>query len=152
MINSILYDSLLTLILLMTKDIKREIFIKKVSFCPNFTFNSYKDMFAIDFKQVKTTSSSIKKRNSIKNTKNDISKNSINELIIKKYNNQLVRHLKTLQYIEFIESKLTFKTNEKQLNEISELKLNVRYDILRLSKKINEYNSSKFNVKSYSLD
>lgn len=136
----------------MTNDVKREIFIKKVSFYPNFTFNSYKDIFAIDFKQISTTSSGIKKRSSIKNTENDISKTTINESIIKKYNNQLVRHLKTLQYIEFIESKLTFKNNEKQLNEISELKLNLRYDILRLSKKINEYNSSKFNVKSYSLD
>lgn len=64
-------------------------------------------------------------------------------LKLKKYNQQLNRCLKTLDYLTYVEINSGFKNNiEEQLLEILNLKVQVQKDIIDITSKINQYKLS----------
>ncbi|OEK08302.1 hypothetical protein A8C32_02290 [Flavivirga aquatica] len=62
-------------------------------------------------------------------------------LKLKKYNEQLIWSLKTLEYISFIEVNSVTKDNLDQLFEILNLKTNIQRDVIEITKKVSYYKS-----------
>ncbi|ULC57955.1 hypothetical protein MBM09_08485 [Flaviramulus sp. BrNp1-15] len=60
-------------------------------------------------------------------------------MLLDKYNTQLNRHLKTLNYLSVIEADSKFNKNKTQIAEILNIKAQVQKDVIEITSKINQF-------------